>query len=430
MSALLKDRSKQIPASSSTARGWLLIAAYDVSIGDTSEGYVAFNILKRLAGRHKILLLTRQNNRLRLLADPTFRDACPGVRVLGFDLPRWARWWKRGARFYGLYAYLWQLCWPLAFLRYKQARDSVDLVHILNFHNDSIPTLAWLLKRPLVWGPINHHELAPNWFRSFWPRHKSMRQCATFWIRCIAWRIDPLLYLTKQHATVILSAGAWVDRRLSIQGSNKVMRQSQLGVDEQHFVQSRLQARSVNTREVRTLVFAGRLDWLKGADIAIEALARLPEDFRLLIIGKGPAEYALRMLASRVDVKDRVDFRPPVARAELADIYARADAFLFTSPEVAGLAWIEALCCGLPVVGMDGETEIAQSGREMPGVILAQTGALRSENILYYANSIIEACDRTPDREQIRAAAVRRYGWDRMVSQLEAAYVRCRGRSI
>ena len=75
-------RSSKYPSTadnkqSNKSRPWILVAAYDVSTGATSEGYVAFNILQRLTENHRVILVTRRNNRDRLLVDPAgFRPSC------------------------------------------------------------------------------------------------------------------------------------------------------------------------------------------------------------------------------------------------------------------------------------------------------------------------------------------------------------------
>ncbi len=404
------------------SRPWLLIAAYDISQGESSEGYVAFNVLQRLSRHYRVLLITRRNNQQRLLAQPNFRVACPGVRVLGFDLPRWASWWKRGARFYGLYAYMWQLIWPVVLRRRIHACKGIKLVHVLNFHNDSIPPLAWILGRPMVWGPVNHNELIPAWRRKFWPIVPTIKHPVVFSLRCLAWRLDPLLWLGKHMTDVILSAGPWVDRRLRLDGLEKVIRLNQLGVDATHFSMLKQETHRHQDIDGKLLVAAGRLDWPKGVDVAIEALAELPEDFRLLVIGKGPAGMKLQHLVNQMGLAARVEFQPPTARWELARIYAGAHLFLFPSCEVAGLAWVEALACGLPVVGFAGNTELGLSDGTLPGVFLAPSVNNRAENIHQYAAAIAHAVDRQHDHKTISASALARYDWDRMADVIQSSY--------
>ena len=94
-----------------TSRQCVVIAAYDAGLRH-SEGYVARSLLARLDRDLRVILITRRNNVAELRASTEFKAACPNVYLVGYDLPRWASWWKKGPRGYGLYSYLWQTTWP------------------------------------------------------------------------------------------------------------------------------------------------------------------------------------------------------------------------------------------------------------------------------------------------------------------------------
>ncbi|MFI1048782.1 glycosyltransferase [Streptomyces griseoruber] len=101
----------------------------------------------------------------------------------------------------------------------------------------------------------------------------------------------------------------------------------------------------------------GRLAAGKRFDIAVRALARLPADCRLLLVGGGPEEDALRRLAQEAGVADRVLLtgeRPYVPDGtpgpDLPSLVCAMDVLVSPSPEETfGLAVVEALACGLPV---------------------------------------------------------------------------------
>lgn len=413
--------SSTVPLVPGKGRPWILIAAYDVSTGESSEGHVAFNVLRRLCKTYRIVVVTRRNNKERLEIDPNFAAACPGVYLVGYDLPKWASWWKRGARFYQAYAYLWQMTWPQVMRGHIWLLESLRLVHVLNFHNDSIPSLAWQTGQPVVWGPINHNEIVASWRRKFWPVSIAITHVAAFALRSMLWRFDPFLRSHIRNSRVVLSAGEWVDRRLDFPATNRTIRRSQLGVSESTFY---ICSDEVATRigGSRELICAGRLDWIKGLDLAIEALSLLPVGYRLRIVGKGPAESRLRALATRVGVTSRVTFQPPVSRSALSALYAQADLFLFTSAEVAGLVWVEALASGLPVVAFDGDTEVAAAARHLPGIQLAVAGQGRRENVESFAAAIRKAADVPRNSAVLRTAALKHYGWDSLATTIGEAY--------
>jgi D-inositol-3-phosphate glycosyltransferase len=120
----------------------------------------------------------------------------------------------------------------------------------------------------------------------------------------------------------------------------------------------------------RLLLFVGRLERLKGVEVAIRALALLQDrdhdDLRLIVLGDDAGEDAregrvrdgdesekerLKAVASSLGVRDRVDFLGSVAHHELPYFYAAADACVMPSySESFGLVALEAQACGRPVV--------------------------------------------------------------------------------
>ncbi len=183
--------------------------------------------------------------------------------------------------------------------------------------------------------------------------------------------------------------------------------------------------RRLQIEDRRVIAFAGRLVPHKGVDTILRALARLPSDVVLLVIGRGPDLASLTELARRLDVLDRVRFCPRVDDEELPQYLRAADLFVFPSQnrlEGFGLAVAEALACGLPVVVADipGVREVIEPGRE----------GLLAEPLLEgsLADRIRELLDDPARRAQMgraaRARAEERYGVATVTSSLIALYQR------
>ena len=106
------------------------------------------------------------------------------------------------------------------------------------------------------------------------------------------------------------------------------------------------------------LLFVGRIQPLKGLDIAVDAFwyaVKEHPDAQLLVVGgpSGPqGEAELERARLRVDSEGlAVQFLPPQLHDELAAYYRAADLLLFPSrSESFGLVAAEAQACGLPVV--------------------------------------------------------------------------------
>ena len=115
------------------------------------------------------------------------------------------------------------------------------------------------------------------------------------------------------------------------------------------------------------LLHVGRLDERKGVHVAIRALAHLPAEATLDIIGRGDERYAatLRGLAGELGLGDRVRFSV-TGRDELRNRYREADVCVFPTvwEEPFGLVPLESMACGTPVVatGTGGSGEFLIDG--------------------------------------------------------------------
>jgi glycosyltransferase involved in cell wall biosynthesis len=104
-----------------------------------------------------------------------------------------------------------------------------------------------------------------------------------------------------------------------------------------------------------TLVQAASLTGVKNQALLLDVLRQvwpiLP-DVRLLLTGEGPLEPTLRELAVRYGVADRVEWVGKRPYPQMSDFYRQGHLYLQTSRhESQGMAVIEALACGLPVLG-------------------------------------------------------------------------------
>ncbi|MBI1797157.1 MAG: glycosyltransferase family 4 protein [Candidatus Eisenbacteria bacterium] len=106
-----------------------------------------------------------------------------------------------------------------------------------------------------------------------------------------------------------------------------------------------------------TIVFVGRLRRYKGADWAMRALPRVLRQVpaaRLLVIGDGPFEPALRREATRLGVAGAVDFLGFLPRADKVRRLQEAWVVVQPSPKEGwGLTVVEAGACGAAVVASD-----------------------------------------------------------------------------
>jgi D-inositol-3-phosphate glycosyltransferase len=187
----------------------------------------------------------------------------------------------------------------------------------------------------------------------------------------------------------------------------------------------------------RLLLFVGRLQPLKGPDVAIQALAKalalapeLTRDAVLAVVG-GPAgepapadepdEVARLMeLANVAGVGDRVVFFPPQPHERLADFYSAAEAVLIPSrSESFGLVALEAQACGTPVIAasVDGLRYAVDDG--------ASGFLVEGHDPGGYAERILAILGEPLLSARLSAGAVRhaaRFSWESTVSGIRDVY--------
>ncbi len=140
------------------------------------------------------------------------------------------------------------------------------------------------------------------------------------------------------------------------------------GIDVDRFAAGRRDERLRHRLGVRSdsrlLLFVSRLAREKNIDVLLQALSDANDPSLVLVIaGEGPQREELERLAVELRVAERVVFLGVVARNELPDLYASADAFVFPSTtETQGLVQAEALAAGAFVIAAD-----AQPNRDVLG---------------------------------------------------------------
>ena len=176
------------------------------------------------------------------------------------------------------------------------------------------------------------------------------------------------------------------------------------------------------------LLQLGRLVPRKGAAVSIAALSLLP-DTELVVVGGPPADRLdedpevrrLREVARRAGVADRVRFTGGVPSRQVPPLLRGSDVVLCPADyEPFGIVPLEAMACGVPVVA-------SAVGGQLDTVADPGTGRLvppRDPRAL--ARAVADLLARPEARRACGAAGrrrvLRRYTWDRVAAETEAAY--------
>jgi D-inositol-3-phosphate glycosyltransferase len=171
------------------------------------------------------------------------------------------------------------------------------------------------------------------------------------------------------------------------------------------------------------LLFVGRLDPFKGPDLLLRAAAMMEEEAQVVIVGgniTGDKEVEeLRELANHLEISERVHFTGARPQHELSTIYSAADVTVIPSyHESFGLAAVESLACGTPVVA-------TRTGGLMTIVHHGETGYLVPRCPGFFAERLDTLLQNPDLLEHMRLAArpsILQFSWKNVASQMEDVY--------
>lgn len=181
---------------------------------------------------------------------------------------------------------------------------------------------------------------------------------------------------------------------------------------------------SLGADHAPTLLFVGRLDPIKGIELLLESVARMRVPARLIVVGGNPdgdpEVDRLRALATDLGIGERVRFPGAISQRELPRYYRGADALVVSSRyESFGLAAVEALACGTPVVAaqVGGLPSIVREGEN--GLLVRWRSP---ESFAERLDTLLE-----DDALRMRLAAhartsVERFGWEHIGDEVRGLY--------
>lgn len=167
----------------------------------------------------------------------------------------------------------------------------------------------------------------------------------------------PLLIRTlRQAGAVIATSPPYLENSPALAPFRAKCRVIPLGVDTARFDHVDAAAVEALRRQhgPRLVLFVGRLRYYKGVDVLIRAMTRV--EGTLLVAGDGSEGPRLRALAQELSLGERVRFLGDVEDTALPALYHAAGVAVLPSiqrGEAFGLALVEAMACGRPVVSTE-----------------------------------------------------------------------------
>ncbi len=230
------------------------------------------------------------------------------------------------------------------------ASGEVLAVHHLGPCGEQSPSLIGHIPVPLVYGPLPGSrpvQVADDeWLSWLLATNATTLQA---WVSILASKSARPISRSLWRRTIRLADAITVEAMASTPPGFRDVVVIPPGIDTAQFSPD-----GHGDRVTGRVIAVGRLIARKGYDLLIGAMSEVVRSYRpahLLIVGTGPEEGSLRVLARRLGLNSSVTFAGNVSRSKLPELLRTAE--VFCHPAVwdnVPFALLEAMACGLPPV--------------------------------------------------------------------------------
>lgn len=393
----------------SSKKDKIFVSAYACEPGLGSEIGVGWHWVLQMSRFFELWVLTRESNRHTIEpwveAHPEYRN----IHFLYYDLPRWARFWKKGLRGVRTYYNLWQMMTNRIVKRTMQA-NGIKIFHHLTYGNVLWRVSSYGQKQFFVWGPVGGLETIP----AEYSRHYQRKARIVEWLRRTVVGLLPVnrgFVKRCKQANLILCKTEITRNLIPAKYRGKSVLFTDVAVEN---LRERSGADSTKG-ETTEFITVGRLDAWRGFDLVIESFAKAAErhpHLHLTIVGKGDDRERLAAIAERLHVASKITFTGKVEMQEYYSLLAKADVVVNASlKEGAVTVSFDSMAMGKPLICLDTTGYTRYFSNDYAVVIPRRS---RNEVIEEMSKAIALMCDEERRKETGRKAkkAGATFSWD------------------
>ena len=141
----------------------IFVSAYACEPGLGSEIGVGWHWVLEMSKYFELWVLTRESNRNRIESWIKEHPEFAGIHFIHYDLPKWARFWKKGLRGVRIYYNLWQMLTNIIVER-TMKREGIKVFHHLTYGNALWRVSSYGQRQCFIWGPLGGLETIPREF--------------------------------------------------------------------------------------------------------------------------------------------------------------------------------------------------------------------------------------------------------------------------
>ena len=160
----------------------IFVSAYACEPGMGSEIGVGWHWVLELSKYYEVWVLTRESNRGTIVPWLEQHRGYERIHFVYFDLPQWARRWKRGMRGVRIYYMLWQWLSNGEVKRTMQ-ENGIETYHHLTYGNAMWPVSRYGMKQRFVWGPTSAGVSLPRYLTKNFSWKSRLKEVAQRWMK-------------------------------------------------------------------------------------------------------------------------------------------------------------------------------------------------------------------------------------------------------
>ena len=329
----------------------IFVSAYACEPGLGSEIGVGWHWVLEMSRYFELWVLTRESNRPTIEPWIAMHPVYSGIHFLYFDLPKWARFWKKGLRGVRTYYNIWQYC-TNSIVKRTMCENDIKIFHHLTYGNMLWKVSSYGQKQFFIWGPVGGLETIP----AEYSRHYTGKARLIEWVRRAAIKLLPLNFGFKKrcrNADLILCKTEITRNLIPESQRHKSVLFTDVAVED---VAKAIEEKAACNDKIEYIT-VGRLDAWRGFDLVIESFARIAKNaprMHLTIVGKGSDKERLLALAKECGVDEQITFTGKVEMSEYYRLLAAADVVINASlKEGAVTVSFDTMAMGKPLICMD-----------------------------------------------------------------------------
>lgn len=330
----------------------IFISAYACEPGLGSEIGVGWHWVLEMSKYFELWVLTRRSNQHTIEPWIAEHPEYSHIHFLYFDLPKWARFWKKGLRGVRTYYNIWQ--WLTnSIVRCTMKENNIHIFHHLTYGNVLWKVSSYGQKQFFIWGPAGGVETIPEEYTCHYPKKMQLVEKLR---RLIA---DNLKYNAGfkhrcKNADLILCKTDILRQHIPEKYRDKAVLFTDVAVDNLLDIPAVVESASNKRVEFITV---GRLDPWRGFDLTIEAFAKAAgknENIHLTIIGKGADRERLETLINKLKLREKVTMAGSVSMERYQEYMRNCDVVVNASlKEGAVTVSFDSMAMGKPLICID-----------------------------------------------------------------------------